>query len=89
MGKKKRYKGINEATMQLPTITRTSCEKHYRLGQDLINDNRTDIENIDAKKVYVDTLPVILPVNHKRNLKKLVNKFGKEVIGVYCEANKK
>lgn len=86
--KKKISKQLENIAGQLPLIMRSTCERHYVKGQELIDDNRPDIEGkkIDPKAIYVDKLPVQIAINHKRAMKKLFKKFKGDGVQGYINA---
>ena len=90
MGKKKKYKLIGQSLGDLPIVMRNCHENHLMQGHEMIKNGETEIngEKVEPWKTYVNPFPVQIAVNHKRRLKKLVNKYGNEVIDLYKQANK-
>lgn len=90
MGKKKRYRGLKEKASQLPPFMINTTERHFVDGSEMLDLNRVkdDGGTYIPGKVYVDVMPVMMEANHKRRMKKLVNKYGPDIADQYVEANK-
>lgn len=88
MGKKARNKLLRKEVEGLPVIMKQSHENHIRKGHELIALGQTEIngQKVNPVGIYVDPLPVSIAINHHRRLKKLVNKYGVDVIPVYKQA---
>lgn len=90
MGKSRQYKKLRlkEEAAKVPIVMRATREKHLYLGKQLLDDGITT--TISGAPIKPDELqeyfaPVQIAVNHKRNLKKAVLKYGKEGISAYKE----
>lgn len=88
MGKKARNKLLRKEVQELPTIFKKAHENHIRKGHEMIALGQTEIngEKVNPMGIYVDPLPVSIAINHHRRLKKLVNKYGMNVVEVYKKA---
>lgn len=90
MGKGRQLKKLKLAQVvaELPVLMMNTHEKHFRTGTELNADNREDAEGkmFDAVAEYVDTFPVQMAINHERRLKKLVLKWGPDIIPIYKKA---
>jgi hypothetical protein len=89
MGKKNKYKGLSKVANQLPVVMRHCSEKHIVSGEQLIKEE--DIQKIndkpvDPEKMYVQHYPVMIAINHKRKLKRLVDKYGSAIVPVYAQS---
>lgn len=90
MGKKKAYKKLAAAAAQLPAYTKMAHENHLCTGAEMIAMGHTEIDGVavDPKQQYVNPMPVVLEINHKRRMKKLLNYYGTEAVDNYIQANK-
>jgi len=89
MGKNKQYKKIRKIARELPVVTNLTMEKHYVLGEELLKngaDTSLRGEKIEADTVYVDHMPVIMPVNHTRGMKKAFRQHGVDGVFAYIDA---
>lgn len=88
--KKAIVKQIAAISEKMPVILRQSYEKHIRTGQELIDDNRTEIAGkpINPAAKYVDPFPVQIAINHKRAMKKLYKKHKAHGVNGYIAAVK-
>jgi hypothetical protein len=87
--KKKIAKQLGQIAETLPTVTMLTHEKHLMKGEDMIINGQTELKDgkpIIAGKAYINPMPVIMEVNHKRRMKKLYKKFGPGVIPNYIKA---
>lgn len=86
--KKAIVKQIAAISEKMPVILRNSYEKHIRTGQDLIDDNRTEIAGkpIIPGARYIDPFPVQIAINHKRAMKKLYKKHKAAGVNGYINA---
>jgi hypothetical protein len=88
MGKKSTYKKLRKIAEQMPVIMKPSCEVHMVKGTELIQQGHTENEQgeINPYQTYLQKMPVLIAVNHKRAIKKAFKKHGIEGIQAYAEA---
>jgi hypothetical protein len=71
--KKDEYTALRTLAATLPVIFNHSIEKSYVLGNELLEDN---IEGAEADKLYLQSMPVMIAINHYRKMKRLYQKHG-------------
>lgn len=89
MGKASRLKGLKRVAETLPVIMRQSCEVHYVTGKELLDQGHTEIkpgEPVIPKGKYRQRMPVMIAINHTRNLKKICGKYGAAGLNAYISA---
>lgn len=88
--KKAIVKQISAISEKMPIIMRSTYEKHIRTGQELIDDNRTEVEGkpIIPTARYIDPFPVQIAINHKRAMKKIYKKHKAAGVNGYIQAVK-
>lgn len=88
--KKAIVKQIASIADKMPIILRHTYEKHIRTGQELIDENRTEIAGrpIIADAKYIDPFPVQIAINHKRGMKKLYKRHKAAGVNAYIAAVK-
>jgi hypothetical protein len=87
MGKAARLKGIKKVAATLPTIMRNTHEVHYVKGSELIEQGHTECggKAINPEGMYVQNMPVMIAINHARNLKKVFQKYGERGARIYMQ----
>lgn len=90
MGKSKINKLIRRHAKKLPTVNQWSHEVHFMKGSQLAEEYGTKImENglvLEDEKIYKSVMPVLLPVNHNRMMKKQYYKNGQKGVIDYIES---
>ena len=88
MGKKAQAKMARKAVQSLPVIMKDSHENHVETGWQMIARGQTEIngEKIEPMKIYNNPMPISMAINHGRRLKKLIQKYGTEIIPSYLAA---
>lgn len=92
MGKSAAIKKIRKLASQLPTLTVNQPSLLRMKGSELIEKGIEEI-TVDEVKVpvngglmYESKQTIEAPMNHRRNMKKLYNKFGQQGIDEYIKA---
>ena len=81
-------KFINEKEPLLPVvIEHRQTEEVVWTGADLLLAGHGDNELIDPDKKYVIDSPIWFHVDHKKRMKKLYNKHGKQAVIDYVDQN--
>ena len=91
MGKKAKAKMARKAVQSLPVVMKDSHENHIESGWQMIARGQTEIngEKVEPMKTYNNPMPVSMAINHGRRMKKLIQKYGSDIIPVYQEAMQK
>lgn len=90
--KKKISKQIALIAADMPIIMRNTCEKHFMVGADVLQN--TEYKEIEGKailpdKPYIISMPVQVAINHKRAMKKLYKRYKGEGVKAYMDAIEK
>jgi len=88
---KKTLKNIEYLAASMPVIMKQTHEYHYVAGTELIEqgDTERDGKKIIPEHLYKQAMPVMIEVNHKRAIRKLLEKRGLNGVRDYCTAVKK
>lgn len=88
--KKKHVKKLRELAAQLPGINIVRrTEKEQISGHELIASGVSKLSDgtiIEPKQFYTKTAPVQQPINHVRQMKKLMKQHGAKGVGMYVGA---
>ena len=91
--KKKYLKAIRYVAAQIPAMNQIkTLKKEVLTGKELLKNKVTKLPNgtdVEQDKKYQRMIPLTGPMNHVKNMKKLVGKYGKQGIGVYIDAIQK
>lgn len=79
--------------MQLPRMNAHSSFKTIVSGSDLMAAGKFTIpsgiglpeDHVDPTAEYLQSNPLLVPVNHKRRMRKLFNKYGAEGLAAYVK----
>ena len=86
--KKKISKQIEAIAGKLPLIMRSTTERHFVKGAELIADDQHEVEGkrVHPEATYVNRLPVQIAINHKRAMKKMFKKYKGAGVQGYINA---
>lgn len=89
--KKTTLKNIEFLAASMPVVMKQSNEYHLVMGSELIaqGDTERDGKKIIAEQQYKQSMPVMIEVNHKRAIRKILEKRGVRGVMAYCTAVKR
>lgn len=89
MGKASKFKRIRKIASQMPVIEVTRPLGEKVTGSDVIKSGVKELKDgtaIDPHGNYKRNVPVKVPLNHNKNMKRLYNKGGAAAVGSYIGA---
>lgn len=89
--KKTTLKNIEFLAASMPVVMKQTNEYHLVMGSELIDqgDTQRDGKKIVPEQMYKQSMPVMIEVNHKRAIRKLLEKRGLRGVMAYCTAVKR